>query len=354
MEKKISVLHIIETIGIGGGTEVLLANTVNNLHECKNIVVTLYPYHKEYNLGNVPVYHLNIKSWFSFATAIFRLKKIAKENNVDIIHAHLFWSVLLARMAKPKGVKLAVSIHNLLSIDLFKKRTTFLLEKALMNKQDAVIAVSKAVLHDYIQQTGFKKQQFVLYNFVPDYFFDDPVVQLPIQKLNCIAVGHFKSQKNYTYLISSLKKLSPDKIRLDLYGEGPLEAEMSEQIKNENVKSVNIAGLTDNVNKIIRQYQLFISASTYEGFGIAMVEAMAAGLVCIVSDIPVYREVAGEACLFIDINDPDSLKKILERIMQGEVDMNAYAEKGRKRAFEISNEENYLKELHNIYREILR
>lgn len=353
-EKKISVLHIIETIGIGGGTEVLLANTVNNLHQCRNIVVTLYPYHKEYDLGEVPVYHLNIKSWFSFAASVFKLRKLAKENDVDIIHAHLFWSVLLARLAKPKGVKLAVSIHSLLSIDLFKKKTTILLEKALMNRQDAVIAVSKAVLDDYVKETGFKKQQFVLYNFVPDYFFDNPVTHnCAKEKRNCIAVGHFKPTKNYGYLIRSLKDFSSTEVQLDLYGEGPLHKEMSDQIIREKAEAVHIAGLTDNMNKVLRQYRIFISASEYEGFGIALVEAMAAGLVCIVSDIPVFREVAGDACLFIDINDPDSLKNVLRKIMNNEIDMKALAEKGRKRAYEISNMSNYLKDLQKIYGEIL-
>lgn len=354
MNTKKNLLHIIETIGIGGGTEVLLANTVTSLKEYNNIVVTLYPYHKEYDLGDVPVFHLNIRSWWSFLKSVPRLRKIIRQNKVDMVHAHLFWSVLLARLARVRGVKLAVSLHNLLSIDLFKNnKKAFLLEKLLMNRQDAVIGVSKAVLDDYIKETGFQKQQFVLYNFVPDYFFEDPVVHSGGAPLRCIAVGHFKPQKNYSYLITSLKDFSPEQVRLDLYGEGPLRKEMEAQISREKAETVFIAGLSDNMNKVLRQYRVFISASEYEGFGIALVEAMAAGLVCIVSDIPVYREVAADACLYIDINDPDSLKNVLGRMLSGEIDMNTFAQKGRKRAFEISNKEQYLKQLQKIYGEIL-
>lgn len=356
MSEKKSVLHIIETIGVGGGAEVLLANTVTNLPRLNNIVVTLYPYHKEYDLGNAAVYCLNIKSWRSFIGAIPKLRKIIKENNVQLIHAHLFRSVWLARLAKPRSVKLVISIHNLLSLDLFRNGSLALWwEKRFMNRQDAVIAVSKTVLEDYVNVTGFRKKRFVLYNFVPDYFFDSPVdCTMNGAKINCVTVGHFKAQKNQAYLIKAFKGLPSGKIQLDLYGEGPLENEMAELIRQEKVHSACIAGLSENMHKVLRQYTVFISASEYEGFGIALVEAMAGGLICIVSDIPVHREVAGDACLYFDIKSPDSLQTLLKQMLERKIDVGDLPSKARERAFKISNKEKYLNGIQEIYREIIK
>lgn len=356
MNKKISILHIIETIGKGGGAETLLANTVTNLKEDNNIVVTLYPYYTEYSLDDVPVYLLNITSWWSFIKAILQLRRIIKRHRVQLIHAHLFWSVLLAKLAKPKSVKLVVSLHNILSVDLFKRAKIALgLEKILKNRQDAIIAVSKTVLLDYLEHVPFKKKVFVLYNLVPDIFFINTITNKNIRnkKLNCLAVGHFKPQKNYSYLITSFKDLEDQKVQLDLYGEGPMEKEMRQLIREYQLTNINIVGLSDKISEVINRYQVFISTSKYEGFGIALVEAMAAGLICIVSDIPVYREVGADACLFFDITKPNSLRNLLLKIIDNSLDVSYFPERARKRAFAISNKEAYFKNLTKIYEEII-
>jgi glycosyltransferase involved in cell wall biosynthesis len=354
MNKKFSVLHIIETIGVGGGAESLLANTVVNLPEYENVVVTLYPYYTQYDLGDIPIYCLNITSTWSLVKSIPHLRKIIRKHEVRLIHAHLFWSVLLAKLAKPRKVKLAVSLHNLLSIDLFKKsRLALSMERLLKSRQDAIIAVSKTVLDDYLQFVRFRKKTFVLYNFIPDVFFQQDIRGLKEGPIYCLSVGKLKEQKNYPYIIRSFRGWNAEDIQLDLYGEGEIEKDLQQIIREYQLKNVRIEGLSDKIHSLLRNYQVFISASFYEGFGIALVEAMAAGLVCVVSDIPVYREVAGDSCLFFDIDNPGALHELLEQIMDKKIDVSQLPAKARQRAFEIYRQENYLLHLKKIYEEVL-
>jgi glycosyltransferase involved in cell wall biosynthesis len=353
--KKKSILHIIETIGKGGGAEILLANTVTNLPDYNNVVVTLYPYHDEYDLGNIPVYCLNLRSTWGFLKSIYILKGIIKKHEVKLIHAHLFRSALLAKLAKPKDVKLVVSLHTILSIEIFRNKPWYWLEKMLKQRQDAIIAVSNFVLKDYLSKIRFDGKKFVLYNFIPESFFSREGVayQQRNGELKCVAVGHFKPTKNHFYLLRSFNGLANENITLDLYGEGPNERQIVEFIETNKLKNVNVVGLFDNISDVLKKYDIFISASLYEGFGIALLEAMASGLVCIVSDIPVHREVAADSCLFFDLKEPGSLNAVLSQIIIGKLDISAYSEKARERAYKISNQENYFQNLKKIYEEII-
>ena len=54
-----------------------------------------------------------------------------------------------------------------------------------------------------------------------------------------------------------------------------------------------------------------ISPSTYEGFGIPPLEALALGRKVYLNKIPVYEEIYSEVASFFDLDEPNSLKKIL-------------------------------------------
>jgi glycosyltransferase involved in cell wall biosynthesis len=60
----------------------------------------------------------------------------------------------------------------------------------------------------------------------------------------------------------------------------------------------------EDYHHTLRSALALVSASRDEGFGIPLVEAMSAGIPIVVSDIPIFREVAGSAALFADAADP--------------------------------------------------
>ena len=66
--------------------------------------------------------------------------------------------------------------------------------------------------------------------------------------------------------------------------------------------------------KLYSRATAFIYPSTFEGFGMPVLEAMAAGLPVACSDIPPLREVAGEAALFFDPLSEDAIADALDRI----------------------------------------
>jgi alpha-1,3-rhamnosyl/mannosyltransferase len=69
---------------------------------------------------------------------------------------------------------------------------------------------------------------------------------------------------------------------------------------------------------LYRGATLLVLPSLYEGFGLPVVEAFAAGTPALLSDLPVLREVAGDAALFAPASDPEAWAAALERLLADE------------------------------------
>jgi glycosyltransferase involved in cell wall biosynthesis len=88
-------------------------------------------------------------------------------------------------------------------------------------------------------------------------------------------------------------------------------------------------------DKLYRLYEracAFIYPSTFEGFGMPVLEAMAAGIPVACSDIPPLREVGGDAVLYFDPLDESAIAEALERIVTDEPLRKRLAEAGPDRA----------------------
>jgi glycosyltransferase involved in cell wall biosynthesis len=101
-------------------------------------------------------------------------------------------------------------------------------------------------------------------------------------------VGRFHEQKNHKFLIeifhALLKKL-PD-AHLVLVGDGPLKTEIETIIHAKGIDNrVHMLGIRDDVPLIMGALDLFLFPSLYEGLGIVLIEAQAAGIPCVVSDV---------------------------------------------------------------------
>ena len=82
--------------------------------------------------------------------------------------------------------------------------------------------------------------------------------------------------------------------------------------------------------------QAFVFPSTYEGFGLPPLEAMACGAPVACSDIPSLREAAGSAALFFDVCSPESIANALQRIIGDEELRAGLRASGLLRASELT------------------
>jgi glycosyltransferase involved in cell wall biosynthesis len=88
----------------------------------------------------------------------------------------------------------------------------------------------------------------------------------------------------------------------------------------------------DDLVGLYSEASLFTFPSLYEGFGLPALEAMACGVPVIASDIPVLREVLGDAAQFVAPTDVEGLAALMERVLADENDRAVLIERGRQRA----------------------
>lgn len=82
------------------------------------------------------------------------------------------------------------------------------------------------------------------------------------------------------------------------------------------------AGFTSDAdcNRLYNHARAFIFPTMYEGFGFAQIECMSCHLPIILSDIPTNREISREYGLFFDLEEPATLVRQMQRIVQGDYD----------------------------------
>ncbi len=131
-----------------------------------------------------------------------------------------------------------------------------------------------------------------------------------------VSVGHLSERKDPLAVIRSFKAAAAPNAKLVFLGGGPLEADCR-AAANGDVRIV-LAGRVDNVGDWLRAADGFVSASQAEGFPNAVLEALACGLPCVLSDIPPHGELAERAAGSVQLfreGDDDALAKCFRQFV---------------------------------------
>ncbi len=355
---KKTILHIINNLG-RGGAETMLVTVVKELSDYNNIIVTLFPKnHFKDELVCDKYYCLSLKSILQLPFAASRLKKIIKENNVDIVHSHLYWPTILARIGTPKNIPLITTIHAFIATSVeykiryikFFDRLTYKLRKSI------IVTVARGALDEYFSFLKIRSyKSYALHTFVDVKIFKNNNIIPKKQNENIfklITVGALRKQKNHKYLLEAFKLLDNKKFQLDIYGEGPLQKELEKFIKNNNL-NINLMGEVKNIQNIISQYDLFVMSSTFEGFSLSVLEAMAMKLPLLLSDIKSFREQGENTAHYFNLGNVNSFVEKLQTIQADTLNVNALSSSAYERVINNFTLEHHMQGLRKIYSEAL-
>lgn len=338
----------------------LLVGILQDLQQSFRVVlVTLSHenYFEDLNFEHVQLHCLGVKSKWSYPGAILKLKKIIKKEAPAIVHAHLVYSSIIARLACPKNIPLIFSVHNEIGNNVFKKSPILLfLEKLSLKSNHSLIAVSNAVLKDYEAVVPFGGKKYVLENYIGDEFFsghNTAKIYKPGETLRMVALGNVKHSKNYEYLIRSFIQLKEYPVTLDIYGkqEEIIYPSLQTLVTEHNLP-VTFKGIGLNIPQLLSSYHVYVMSSLHEGFGIAAIEAMACHLPLLLSDLAVLREVTMNKGIFFNINNSTSLSQCVGEIMQGKTNLHYLSTQGLSIAKNYSKKK-YLEKLLGIYKQAL-
>jgi glycosyltransferase involved in cell wall biosynthesis len=135
-----------------------------------------------------------------------------------------------------------------------------------------------------------------------------------------VALGRLSQEKGFDLLLESWAEATAKRPgwTLRIHGSGLEQGALTAQAERLGIAaSVDFAGPTDDVAAALVQGSIFAAPSRAEGFPMALLEAMACGVPCVVSSHPSLDEACGEAAVRVDPEEPAAIaagmREALER-----------------------------------------
>lgn len=311
--KKI-VLHIITGLG-DGGAEGVLARLCSHEDHFRHVVISLMDegkYGRILKESGVKVYCLNMKQGSGSIKELFRLFKLIKKVNPDLVQTWMyhadFIGGLLARLAGVKNVFWGIR-HSTLEPGK-SKRSTILIAKLCAHLSYVIPKKIICCAHDALnvhRRLGYSKNKLVVIQngYDLDKFKPDLEAGLKIRDEFQIkhdefligTIGRYDPQKDHLNLLKSLNVLLLQNLKFKciLVGKG-LTAEnktLANDITRLNLaNNIVLAGTRGDVPAIMNALNLHVLPSAYgEGFPNVVAEAMACETPCIATDVGDAREI---------------------------------------------------------------
>lgn len=188
--------------------------------------------------------------------------------------------------------------------------TTYAFQRLVLNRADAHATISETTRDLMLRHRMTRRPIRVVRNGV-----DHPAaapVRVPPPGRDVLYMGSFMPYKNVETLAAAMRELPG--WRLSILSRAP-EAEVARlrAAAGEAADAVEFLGGVSDEEYAARlaSARVLATASRDEGFGLPVVEAMAAGTPVAVSDIPVFREVAGEDAEYFDPGSPTEAARAL-------------------------------------------
>lgn len=184
--------------------------------------------------------------------------------------------------------------------------------RSIMAKTADAIMLQNREQEEYFP-ASYRDRIYIVPNPVAEKFHFCKKEQYQKKLTKICAVGRLHTQKNFPLLFSAIKANRaeyPD-ICLEIYGEGEEKARLETLIEENGLSGVcKLMGRTSQVEAVLKEADLFVMSSDYEGMPNALIEAMAMGLPCISSDCrtgPRGLIQDGQTGLLFRTGDVDSL-----------------------------------------------
>lgn len=260
------------------------------------------------------------------------LPALAAARRASLVHAAFNWAPVVATCPR------VVTVHDLswerLPDDYPAgfRRYARLFTRLSARRSRAVIAVSAATGDDLSDLYGVPTSRVAV---VPHGVEVPPPRDGGGRDDFVLHVGEFEPRKRVPTLIEGHARYwaNGGRHRLVIAGAGGSDANAVRRAAAEN-PGCDLRGFVGDAElaELYAGARLVLMLSRYEGFGLPVLEAMAAGCAVMVSDTPALVEVGGEPAMIIDDVSVDGVARALEGALGNPADLAARGRRGRARA----------------------
>ena len=352
--RRLHVVHLIEALGPGGAERLLYTNLKHfDPNRIRSTVITVYPHATHWlepitALG-VPVVPLNCNNAREIPKGIRRLRTWLRTNKPDLIHSHLWAANIIGRVAgRLTGTPVISSVHNPdheaeawadgADVSLIKRRVVRELDRWTAHAgSDRLIAVSEYVKRSANRHLGIPLDSIDrVYNPIDTDLFNSPpktsreellrACGLPSDSLILLNVARLSPQKGLLYALRAMPSIlarypSAHLVSIGATTDQSWLAQLEREATALGVtNNFHVLGRRLDVIDFLRACDVFIFPSLYEGLGIALIEAMAAGRACVASSAGPIPEVIknGEDGILVPPADPEAIAAAVCQLLDDE------------------------------------
>ena len=365
--EKIKIIHIIKSLG-RGGAEMLLPETLkkHNQNQFEFHYIYFLPWKNQMveaiETAGGKVTCLPANNNIQLLLRFPKIIKYCKENNIQVIHAHLPWAGFVSRLVhKITKIPVLYTEHNLQERYHFITRR---INRLTFNWQTIGIGVSEDVTKSILKNIKPKIPCTTILNGVntDDFLRESQSERARIRALyaipeNAIVVGTvavFRFQKRldlWLEVISEAIKTNPNIYGI-IVGAGPLEQELFDKHKALHLEGkVIFTGLQVNVKPFYEAMDIFMMTSSFEGLPIALLEAMSMGCAVVSTNAGGVKEVLQPEIdgILVDVDQWSVLKSELSALSNNEKQLNYYQVQARKRVVASFSIGVMVEQLENYY-----
>jgi glycosyltransferase involved in cell wall biosynthesis len=297
---------------------------------------------------------------------VMPLARQARAAGCEIIHTHSTRTLLVGRIAA--SIARLPIVHHVQSpamadsTQLWRNRVNAIVTRACLSGMTNIVAVSES-LRAYLGRQGVSPRRIeVIPNAVPARpALADRSRPTPPWAIGICAM--FRPRKGIEVLLEALSQLrrqnTPFTLRaVGYFQDAEYEAHIKRRVAEMGLEDVvNWRGFSDNVYDELEQMDLFVLPSLFgEGLPLAVLEAMAAGVPVVSTDVEgtpeaIRDEVDG---LIVEPGNAQALAAALQRIMRGDVDWQLLRTSAHRRQTELYSDTKLASDVARIYDRILQ
>ena len=294
---KVEILFFLSNL-LGGGAARTVLNVLKYLDRRKfSSTLAVLDYHEDQPFAagvpeDVPIIDLAGRA----RRSIGKISKLLKTQDPDITFSTLpqvNTAVAIAHRLSRSRSRLVLRETNHSEIGLTTNRLMFRLRKYSYRVCNAAVALSKGIGEELVRVFGIPEEKVItIYNPIDIVNILELAEKIPASgtikgKVNLISCGRLVKQKNYPLLFNALQRIDRTKWDLNILGEGPEEENLKRLVAMLGISdSIHFLGFIKNPYSYMRQADLFVLSSAWEGFGHVIVESMACGTPVLSTDCP--------------------------------------------------------------------
>ena len=324
------VLHVINSLATGGAEKLVLA-TVPLLVKKGHVVDVLVlngikgPFYKELQKLNCCTIHVLGNSYYQ-PFYMFSIRKYLVA--YDLIHVHLFPSqyfVALANLVTLKPKVLVFTEHSTQNRRLNNTGFKYL-ERLIYRQYEKIICITAGVKDALIDKLALPAQKLLVIENGIDVkaigstpAYDRSILGYQKSDQLLIMVAGFRKEKDQDTVVKAMLNL-PAHFHLIFVGDGERKPAIMQLAAELNLTSrIKFLGVRTDVYALLQMADIAVLSSHWEGFGLAAVEAMAAGLPVLASDVPGLAQVVTAGGLLFEKGNEKQLAQLIQEISSDQV-----------------------------------